>query len=128
MGDSPSRRHTTADELCALIDAGAPMVLIDVREDDLYGGHISVCRHVPNYTITYDFLERIWREVEEQKLKHVVFCCSFGRQRSVKAVSKMLAVKPLDKPALGGVSVTYLEGGFSHFSDDSARRAYITSM
>ncbi|NMO21709.1 molybdopterin-synthase adenylyltransferase MoeB [Pyxidicoccus fallax] len=96
-------REVSADEVKRLLDARAPVKLIDVREADEYaGGRLPGALHIPRGYLELRIEERAGRDEEL-----VVYCA--GGTRSA------LAVKTLKE--LGYTRVASLAGGFNRWSD-----------
>jgi rhodanese-related sulfurtransferase len=85
--------------------------IVDVRDDDYFGGHIAGALNIPSH----DFPSRVASLVEELKdYDAVVFHCALSQQRGPHAAKKYLAL--LNKAGkANGQKVYLLKGGFVYW-------------
>jgi molybdopterin/thiamine biosynthesis adenylyltransferase/rhodanese-related sulfurtransferase len=97
-------REVTPEEVRAGLEAGRPVQLVDVREDDEWAaGHLPGARHV-----TRGFLEaRIEQEVPDRGAELVVYCAAGARSAFAAAT---LA-------GMGYARVASMAGGYGRWSD-----------
>ncbi|EJC97820.1 Rhodanese-like protein [Fomitiporia mediterranea MF3/22] len=115
----PPYTYMRGDELVELIKSDAKphsdYVVIDVRDDDRFGGHIVNSVHSPSYT----FQEQVQDLVEKTKdIPKVVFHCALSQARGPKAAriyselrSELQEKEGKDKD----FDVYVLRGGFTEF-------------
>lgn len=100
-------KRISANELKEWITQSPSKVLIiDVRQDDVYGGHIVGSKNVPFHKVSNE-LPRILEEAKGKQ--RVVFHCSLSQQRGPEAsrlFSQALAKTSSPKP-----TVYILDGG-----------------
>lgn len=98
-----SIRETTIDEVKKLIDAKAPMKLIDVRESDEYGaGRLPNAVSVPRGFLELKIEEKAKRD------EHLILYCAGG-------VRSALAARSLNE--LGYTNVLSMAGGYNRWHD-----------
>lgn len=74
-----------------LLSGDAPKVaVVDVRDDDLVGGHIQGSIHVPSTTLDYRIPE-ILRTLHDKEV--VVFHCALSQQRGPSAAMRYMREK-----------------------------------
>lgn len=106
----------SSGRLISKLQEGAPLAVVDVRDDDRAGGHIKGSIHVPSH----DFRRRLPSLLIELKSKEaVVFHCMMSQRRGPSCASAF--AKSLDdaaeRHAIGTIpDVLLLEGGFMAFA------------
>lgn len=108
--------YMSVDELCTRLRGGAPLAVIDVRDDDRAGGHIKSSTHVP----AGQFKREVGQYVTRLKDKDfVVFHCMMSQVRGPSCARSFLAEgEAAVKEGLIGKlpAVFILEGGFQAFA------------
>lgn len=103
MHSLPTLRRISRERLSSLIlsPTTAPTIaIVDVRDADHVGGHISSSMHVPSSSLDYRIPELI-RKLAEKQI--VVFHCALSQQRGPSAALRYLREKESGDLAEKGV-------------------------
>ena len=110
----------TESVLSSLIRSKAKLLIYDVRDVD-YGdlGIIKNSINIPYYTMNDAVIESIIDKSLNERIKHLVCYCKFGRARSVMAATKiadqMSKISPIPEADVG-----FLVGGIGTFISNPA--------
>jgi len=109
----------SGDELEKLIDAGrsggAPVVIVDVRDEDRAAGWIAGSRHMPSTSLTEDKLAALAAEVSKMSpVTTVIFHCMLSQVRGPTACQRYNRIP--------GARAKVLTGGFQMFGQTVGRR------
>lgn len=77
-------KYLTASEVLELVREGTSTVVVDVREDDRRGGHITGSKHIPAPTFRSNPAKYL--SLADGK-HHVVFHCMFSQYRGPSSAS-----------------------------------------
>ncbi len=86
-------QYVTADELVEMLEAGDPVIVLDIRTDDMYDeGHIIGAYHVPAYPVDTEEAEDMLREAAENLGGDdpIVVVCKGGANGAKRAISVLI--------------------------------------
>ncbi len=98
----------TADELAKKLDAGDPVIVLDIRPDDMYNnGHIKGAYHVASFPVENEEQEKALQEAAKNLGGDdpIVIICKTGNKGAKRAVSV------LEDEGIAADRLFILEGG-----------------